>query len=99
MNIQLMLERDSANPALNKYAVLGDVLLQKQHGNKHESWEALCKILQGWTEVLQLPRLSEFGLTEDGLDYVVANSRGSSMKTNPIDMSDNEIKDLLLKRL
>ena len=99
MNIMLMLERDSANPALNKYAALGDILLQKEHGNKHESWQALCKILQNWTEKLQLPRLSEFGVAEDELDHVVANSRGSSMKTNPIVMSDKEIRDLLLKRL
>jgi len=99
MNIKLMLERDSANPALNKYALLGDTLMQKKHGNNHESWQALCNILQNWTEALQLPRLREYGLVEEGLDYVVANSRGSSMKTNPIVMSDNEIRDLLLKRL
>lgn len=99
MNIQLMLERDPVNPALNKYAILGDVLLQKEHANKHESWNALCKILQGWTEIMCLPMLSEFGLTEDSLDYVVANSRGSSMKTNPIVMRDDEIRDLLIKRL
>jgi len=99
MNIQLMLERDPVNPALNKYAILGDVLLQKKHANKHESWEALCQILQDWTEIMRLPVLSEFGLTEDSLDYVVANSRGSSMKTNPIVMRDDEIRDLLIKRL
>ena len=99
MNIKLMLERDSANPALNKYALLGDTLLQKDHGDKHESWQALCNILQDWTEALQLPRLGEYGLAEEALDHVVANSRGSSMKTNPIVMSDNEIKNLLLKRL
>jgi len=99
MNIKLMLDRDSTNPALNKYALLGDTLLQKEHDSKPESWNALCKVLEDWTEVLQLPRLSEFGLVESELDYVVVNSRGSSMKTNPIVMSDNEIKDLLLKRL
>ena len=99
MNIKLMLERDAANPALNKYALLGDILMQKDHGNKHESWQALCNILQDWTEALQLPRLREYGLVEEGLDFVVANSRGSSMRTNPIVMSDKEIRGLLLKRL
>lgn len=98
-NIKLMLERDSANPALNKYAQLGDILLQKKHSSKNESWQALCTILQDWTEHMNLPRLSEFGLLEDGLDHVVANSRGSSMKTNPIVMSDDEIRNLLIKRL
>jgi len=99
MNIQLMLNRESANPALDKYATLGDVLAQKVHGNKHESWESLCRLLRHWTKEMNLPRLSEFGLEESGLDHVVANSRGSSMKTNPIVMTDQEIKSLLIERL
>ena len=99
MNIQLMLEREPDNPALDKYAVIGDVLNQKRHKNKHESWEALCSLLKHWTQLMELPGLSEFGLDAQGLDKVVVNSRGSSMKTNPIVMTDEEIKALLIRRL
>lgn len=99
MNIQLMLERDSANPALDKYAILGDEIINKRHSNKHASWEALCSTLQDWTEKMNLPRLGSFGVTEDALDKIVANSRGSSMKTNPIVMTDDEIRKVILTRL
>ena len=99
LNINLMLEREPGNPALDKYATLGDVISGKRHHNKHESWQALCNILRDWTETLQLPRLGELGLTRDGLDKVVAHSRGSSMKTNPIEMTDEEIRALLIRRL
>jgi len=99
LNIQLLLQREPANPALDKYAVLGDVITQQRYKNKHKSWEALCDTLLSWTSQLELPKLSQFGLTESGLDQVVANSRGSSMKTNPIVMTDDEIRMLLLKRL
>jgi len=99
MNISIMLQRDSTNSALDKYSVLGDVISQQRCKNKHMSWEVLCETLQSWTDTMKLPRLSEFGLTENGLDKVIANSRGSSMKTNPVEMTDEELRELLLRRL
>jgi len=99
INIRLMLEREPGNPALNKYAILGEVITQQQYADKHKSWESLCETLHQWTIELQLPKLSQFGLTQSGLDKVVANSRGSSMKTNPVVMSDDEIRELLMLRL
>jgi len=99
LNIKLMLDREPNNPALDKYATLGDVLAQKRHKDKQASRDALCDILYNWTELMKLDKLGEFGLTESGLDNVVANSRGSSMQTNPIVMSDSEIRELLLRRM
>ena len=99
MNIELMLKREQANPALDKYAILGDLMINQQANNKHKSREALCEILHSWTETMALPRLATFGVTEEGLDKIVENSRGSSMQTNPIVMSDGEIRELLLRRL
>lgn len=99
MNIQLMIGRDADNQALEKYSRLGDVLAEQKLNNKHQSWKVLCDILYRWTEKMQLPKLSEFGLTENGFDLVVKHCRGSSMKTNPIVLTDDEIRTLLLKRL
>jgi len=99
VNIVAMLSREPNNPALDKYVHVGDVLAGKQFRNKQESWEALCRVLTDWTEKLQLPRLSEYGVTEEGLDHVVAHCRGSSMTTNPIVLTDAEIKELLRYRL
>lgn len=99
MNIDLMLSREPLNPALDKYALLGDVLLDSVYSNRHEAREALCERLREWTQQMQLPRLASFGVSEKDLSHVVANSRGSSMKTNPIVMSDDEIRQLLMLRL
>jgi len=99
VNIVAMLSREPNNPALDKYVHVGDVLAGKQFRNKQESWEALCRVLTDWTEKLQLPRLAEYGVTEEGLDHVVAHCRGSSMTTNPIVLTDAEIKELLRYRL
>ena len=99
VNIMAMMSREPNNPALDKYVHAGDILAGKRFGNKHESWEALCGVLLEWTDKLQLPRLSAYGVTEDGLDHVVAHCRGSSMATNPIVLTDAEIKELLRYRL
>lgn len=99
MNIKLMLEREPENPALEKYARLGDLITHKQHKSLQASRDALCEILHTWTDEMALPKLGSFGLSEVGLDNVVANSRGSSMKTNPIVMKDIEVRELLISRL
>lgn len=99
MNIRAMLERDHANPALDKYVRLGEILNEKRFPNKHEAWENLCQLLYDWTEKLQLQKLSAFGVKESDLDRIVANARGSSMKTNPIELTDEELKQLLMERL
>ncbi|MCW8910435.1 MAG: iron-containing alcohol dehydrogenase [Gammaproteobacteria bacterium] len=99
LNIRAMLCREANNPALDKYSELGDVLNNKTFNNKHASWEALSSMLQQWTEQMALPGLSFFGLDESGLDHVVAHCRGSSMKTNPIVLTDEELRQLLFDRL
>ena len=49
--------------------------------------------------MLELPRLGKFGLDESGFDHVVAHSRGSSMKTNPLVLTDADIRSCLQQRL
>ena len=98
LNIRAMLCREANNPALDKYSELGDVLSGEMQNNKHASWESLCSLLQLWTDKMSLPGLSSYGLDESDLDHVVAHSRGSSMKTNPVVLSDEELRQLLLDR-
>jgi alcohol dehydrogenase len=99
MNINSMLARELDNIALDKYARLGEVLCQKRHASKKKAWDALNTLLNDWTEAMQLPRLSKYGVKHEHLDNVVTHSRGSSMKTNPIVLTDQEIKQILEKRL
>ena len=50
-------------------------------------------------ERLALPRLGGFGMTTDDIDRVVANCRGGSMQTNPLELTDRELLSLLQQRL
>ncbi len=99
LNIRLMLEREPANPALSKYAVLGDVITAQRCNSEDESRQGLCDTLTLWTEQLQLPGLAQFGVNENTLQHVIKHCRGSSMQTNPIVMTDEEVRELLVRRL
>ncbi|KPJ90731.1 MAG: alcohol dehydrogenase [Gammaproteobacteria bacterium SG8_11] len=98
-NIESMLSREPQNPALEKYAKIGQVLCEKKFYQPEQAWQALIQLLERWTQQMNLPLLSHYGLSEESLDHVVANCRGSSMKTNPVVLSDEELKDVLLQRL
>jgi alcohol dehydrogenase class IV len=99
INIQTMLAREPGNKALAKYWHGAEILCQKRFIDPQAAFNSLIDLLTQWTNELALPRLSHYGLQEAGLDKVIANCRGSSMKTNPIVLTDEEIRQVLLERL
>ncbi len=99
MNIEAINLREPDNIALTKYARLGSLLTGKHYKNHENAWEALLKLLRHWTTQLKLPTLGRYGVTAGNVDVIVANARGSSMKTNPIVLTDAEIGRILGERL
>jgi alcohol dehydrogenase class IV len=99
MNIDLMEERDPENPALAKYTEVGKLFRGKRHVDAIEARVFLVHILITWTEKMHLPRLSHYNISENDIPRIVAHSRGSSMKTNPLVLTDEEIAELIQRRL
>ena len=97
-NIDAMLSREPDNPALDKYAKVAELLCQTRFSTQEQAWEELVDLLDDWTRRLQLPLLDSYGITAGDFDHIVAHSRGSSMKTNPIVLSDDEITSILEQR-
>jgi alcohol dehydrogenase len=98
INIDAMLSREPENPALDKYTKLSELLCQRHFATPEQAWEELLKLLDEWTQRLQLPTLDEYGITAADFPHIVAHSRGSSMKTNPIVLTDEEITMVLEQR-
>lgn len=98
-NLRGIQERAPDSPALAKYAHAGKVLAQDMGLDDAAGCAALLEILAAWTEELRLPRLSAYGMATADIERVVANCRGSSMKTNPVLLSDAEIAATLRERL
>lgn len=99
INIAALRERDTNNPALIKYARAGALMSGAARSGLDGKLQALVDTLREWTERLCLPRLGGFGMTEGDFARVVAGSRGSSMKTNPVVLTDDEIREILARRL
>ncbi len=99
VNLKALRERGGDSPALAKYARLGEVLNGRSFASPSDALDALVSLLEQWTQRMQLPRLSGYGVAVEDFKKVVANSRGSSMKTNPIVLTDEEITTVLRDRL
>ena len=59
----------------------------------------LVVTLNAWTRQMQLPTLDQLGVTAADFPRIVAASRNSSMKTNPLVLTDDEIEHILRRRL
>jgi alcohol dehydrogenase len=98
INIDAMLTREADNPALEKYTRVAKLLCQRSFATQEQAWEELLALLDDWTLRLQLPTLDHYGINHADFGHIVANSRGSSMKTNPIVLTDEEIEAVLAQR-
>lgn len=99
VNIKAIQEREYDNPALTKYAQVGRLLNDLNESDDATARSALTTLLAKWSERLQLPRLNSYGIATADFPLIVANSRGSSMQTNPIVLTDDEINAILMQRL
>jgi alcohol dehydrogenase class IV len=99
INIATLRDRDPNSPALRKYAEAGLLLGTQMYATEAAAQDGLVEMLEDWTKRLSLPRLGEFGMSAEDIPRVVANSRGGSMQTNPLVLSDEDLAELLLSRL
>jgi alcohol dehydrogenase len=96
MNIGALAEREPASPALGRYAALGRLLADLPATTPDvEARRALVITLTAWTAALEVPRLRAFGIDEADIEAIVADARGSSMRTNPIVLTDEELASVL----
>lgn len=97
-NIRALRARDPRSPALMKYADVGRLFNRQHQLPTQQAQEVLVEILADWTDRLKLPRLSAYAIERKHFPTIVANCRGSSMKTNPIVLTDGEVEAILADR-
>ncbi|MDD5295530.1 MAG: iron-containing alcohol dehydrogenase [Rhodocyclaceae bacterium] len=99
INIEALTERQGGSPALPKYAEIGRRFAMQKGLNGQDARQYLLDELTRWQEVLCLPGLSAYGVTAADIPRIVANARGSSMKTNPVVLTDEEIGRIVAERM
>jgi alcohol dehydrogenase len=99
INIEVMQERDPQNRALAKYGEVGRLFWSDPDADEQTKHMALVEALRFWTDTMKLPRLDTLGVTEADFPAIIANCRGSSMKTNPVALTDGEVERVLRLRM
>ena len=96
-NIGALADRDPGSPTLTRYATLGRLVAGLPDATgEPEARGALIVTLSEWTAALQIPRLRTFGIAGSDIPAIIADARGSSMKTNPVVLTDEELTAVLL---
>lgn len=99
INIDVMQRREPEHPALARYARAGRLLSGEARGDDAAAHARLLHTLEAWTERLALPDLSTLGVDHADIPRIVALCRGSSMRTNPVVLTDDEVARILRARL
>lgn len=97
-NIRSLRQRQPDSPALEKYAQLGRLLNPGAELTDPQAWAALITRLHEWIQRMALPRLGHYGVRASDVDSIVAGCRSGSMRTNPIVLTDDEIREVIESR-
>jgi alcohol dehydrogenase class IV len=95
-NVLALEERDPGSPAVARYAEVAKIVTDNADANVADgvAWvQALC-------EDLAVPGFADYGMSEDDLADVVAKAMpSSSMKGNPIVLTEGELTEILRQAL
>jgi alcohol dehydrogenase class IV len=96
INVQALQEREPVSEALRRYDEVAQILIGSPKATARDgvAWmQALC-------ETLQVPPLSTYGITEEDFPLLIEKaSASSSMKGNPIQLTPDEMREILSRAL
>lgn len=97
MNIRLLMKlEDKENLYLKKYAKVGSLLTGSDEHDIELSCNHLIEVLDNWVKTLEIPRLGYYGVLEKDLNKIVEKS---SNKNNPVELTKEQMKEILRNRL
>jgi len=95
-NISALTDRYPDYPSLERYAMVGRLL----SGNPDANAETAIQWVQNFCLHAKIQSLSTFGLTESHFSTIIEKSlKASSMKGNPITLTENELRNILQRSL
>jgi alcohol dehydrogenase class IV len=99
-NILALQAQSPDHPWLAKYARIGQTLTGKPALPATVAMDEGVRFTAGLVERLQIPRLSQFGLTSEQIPQLVALAqKASSMRYNPVELSEAGLREILDKAL
>lgn len=99
INIRLLQQQQQGSPALDKYARVGSLFSTPAVDDQAQLHEVLISTLRRWIDSLDISRLREFGIVEESIPVLVAESWSGNMQTNPALMTEDDVADLIRRKL
>ncbi len=97
-NIRQMVAEIPFNETLAKYATLGELLVDLVFEDIREAADRVIEYTEQISRILKIPKLSKYGLTEKYFDKIIEKAKiSSSMRYNPVKLSDEALHRILLK--
>ena len=97
-NIKQMIAEIPFNETLAKYATLGELLTIIVFDDIREAADRVIEYTEQITRLLKVPKLSKFGLADKHFDEIIEKAKkSSSMRYNPVKLSDEALYRILLK--
>jgi alcohol dehydrogenase class IV len=88
------LKRHNSQQYLLRYDQVAQVLTGKTNAKAEEGIDRIHDLC----DALDIPGLSDFGITEDHFpDLITSSKKASSMKGNPVNLTDEELTEILQK--
>ena len=81
---------------LEKYAEIGRVFSEKKDLDTDSACKALIEEINSLIDFMNIPKLGSYGITEADLDRIIDKTGN---KNNPVELSKEELKEMLLNRL
>ena len=95
-NVRALMERDPENAALGRYDRVAQIMVGSDSARAVDGIEWI----EGLCGELYVPSLAEYGLGSDIIGSVVEKAgRSSSMKGNPIVLTEAELTQILVESL
>lgn len=92
-NVEALRTRAPQSPALARVHHIAQTLLPPDEPNRTP--ERVAEILEQLRRDLDVPTLAAYGVKESDVADVIAGSRAGSMRHNPIELTDEELADIV----
>lgn len=95
-NVKALRERDPQSPTLSRYAIIGPAMTGGAYGDVESAINAGIEFVAGLSKTLHIPPLRNYGVKTEGVPSMVALAKkASSMRYNPIELSEAELGKIL----
>jgi alcohol dehydrogenase class IV len=99
-NVTALSAESPDHPWISRYATIGRILIGNESADEQTAIDGGIERIEQWVKMFKLPGLRHFGVGEDRLSEIVALAmKSSSMKYNPVRLSERTLADILVRSL